>query len=128
MTRTRAAYGIPHHDPGPGGPAARPALSGTSTAPAREARELVGVAGRDGQGQRIRTGARQRPDRAHHDRPITKQAAADEVGDRLRGEARRTSRAQVPDLSCWMTLSVRSSDLSAVTMPLFGALTSKIIA
>ena len=77
---------------------------------------------------RLRAGAVQRADRAHHDRPIAKQAATDEVGDRLRGEARRRSRAQVPDLSCWMTLSVRSSDLSAVTMPLLGALTSKIIA
>ena len=67
-------------------------------------------------------------DVADYHRPIAKQAATDEVGDRLRGEPCRGHGAQVPDLSCWITFCVRSSDLSAVTMPLLGALTSKIIA
>ena len=77
---------------------------------------------------RLGAGAVQRPDGAHQHGPIAKQAATDEVGDRLRGEASRRHAAQLPDLSCWMTFCVRSSDLSAVTMPLLGALTSKIMA
>ena len=50
--------------------------------------ELAGIAVGDRERERLGAGPVQRPDPAQYDLPVAKQAAADQVGDRLRGESR----------------------------------------
>ncbi len=78
------------------------------------------------QRQVIRPGAIERRDRPDEHRPIAKQAAADEVGDRLRGESGPGHLGQLVALSFSITRSVRSRDRSAATMFPPCALTSKM--
>ena len=50
--------------------------------------ELTGIPIGDRERERLGAGPVQRADPAQHDLPVAKQAAADQVGDRLRGETR----------------------------------------
>ena len=88
-TRTRHRYGAAHDDAGSSGPRVLRQTLGDQYRAGTEGAEGVGVAGRNRERQRVGPGPLQRGHRAHRDPPIAKQAATDEVGDRLRGEVAR---------------------------------------
>ena len=62
--------------------------SDTRTAPAPVVPELTGIPIGDRERERLGAGPVERAHAAQHDPPVAKQAAADQVGDRLRGETR----------------------------------------
>ncbi len=91
----QGAVGVVHHDPR-GRTRGRLRQRGRHQHDAGPRdRERARVAGRHRQGQRAGPGAVERSDRGDHGPPIAKQAATDQVGDRLRGEPSRRHR-----LSC----------------------------
>ncbi len=81
--------GVLYHDPGARTLGRLCERFGYEHEPRLGGAELFGVPGRDGQRHGLRAGGGERAHRPHHDRPIAKQAATDEVGDRLRGKACR---------------------------------------